>query len=82
MRDSLCVCAGVIEIESEKERAAAYKHLTAGQAAIIAKKAKVKKLILTHISQRYENNLGAVLKESRKVFKNSVIVKDFDRVVV
>lgn len=53
-------------------------HLTAEQAATIAKKAKAKQLILTHISQRHEHNTSPVLDEAKKVFKNTKIVKDLD----
>jgi len=61
-----------------KEQAKEHLHLTSSQAAEIAKKAKVKKLILTHLSQRYENNPKQILNEAKKVFKNTVLVKDFD----
>ena len=53
-------------------------HLTAKDAATIAKKAKVKSLILTHLSQRYEHNPKIILNEAKKVFKNTKLVKDFD----
>ncbi|MFH1290708.1 MAG: ribonuclease Z [Nanoarchaeota archaeon] len=53
-------------------------HLTAKDAATIAKKAKAKKLILTHISQRYEHNPKIILDEAKKVFKNTTLAKDFD----
>lgn len=65
-------------ISDEKEKAEDYSHLTAKDAAEIAKEAKVKKLILTHISQRYENVQEKILKEAKKVFKNTSIAKDFD----
>jgi len=64
----------------EKELAKERKHLTAKQAATIAKKAKVKQLILTHISQRYEHNTEPILQEAKKIFKNTKIVKDFDEI--
>jgi len=44
--------------------------------AEIAKKAKVNKLILTHISTRYKKS-DQLKKESTKIFKNSVIAEDF-----
>ena len=69
-------------LDKDKEKAAEYKHMTAKQAAQIAKKAKVKKLVLTHISQRYENRLKEVEKEARKVFKNTIVAKDFDSIIV
>jgi ribonuclease Z len=65
-----------------KERAKDYHHLTSEQAAETAKKAKVKKLILTHISQRYERKMKQILSEARKIFKNSFLVEDLDVVRV
>ena len=44
----------------------------------IAKKAKVKKLFLTHISSRYDKNPKLLVDESRKVFKNSELAKDLE----
>jgi ribonuclease Z len=61
-----------------KAKAREYKHLTAKQAAEIAKKSNTKKLILTHISQRYEKDPSIILNEAKKVFKNSVLVNDLD----
>lgn len=62
----------------ETARAQEYKHLTAPQTAEIAKKSKSKKLILTHLSQRYEHNPKIIEKEAKKVFKDTKIAKDFD----
>ncbi len=58
------------------------KHMTAKQCAEIAKQAKVKKLILTHLSSRYDKNFEKVLKEARKIFKNSFVAKDLDIVEI
>ena len=55
-----------------------YKHLTAKQSAEIAKKAKAKKLVLTHISQRYKKEPKKILNDAKKIFKNSFLVKDLD----
>ena len=44
-------------------------HSTAEQAALIAKKSKVKKLILGHFSSRYKD-LNLFLKESKSIFQN------------
>jgi len=60
------------------EKAKKHKHLTAKQAAGIAKKSKAKKLILTHISQRYDKNLKKILDDAKRVFKNSFLINDLD----
>ncbi len=61
----------------DKEKAGKYKHLTAEQAAKIAKQSKVKQLILTHLSQRYEYKDNLILKQAKKIFTNTKIAKDF-----
>ena len=66
--------------EKESDLAKEYKHLTAKQAAEIAKKAKAKKLILSHISQRYQGKEKIILDEAKKTFKESEIAEDFMRV--
>jgi len=58
-----------------------YGHTTALQAAEIAKKAKVEKLYLTHISPRYLDH-QIIQDDARKVFKNSFVPKDFQEIVV
>ncbi|MBI5803823.1 ribonuclease Z [Candidatus Pacearchaeota archaeon] len=58
------------------------KHLTSKDAATIAKKAKVKKLFITHISQRYEYDLSKILKEAKEVFPKTEIANDFDVVEI
>ncbi len=61
-----------------KDKAKEFQHLTSKQAAEIAKKSKSKKLILTHISQRYDKDKKKILNEAKKVFKNTSLVKDLD----
>ncbi len=62
----------------ETDLASSYKHLTSQQAAKIAKQAKVKKLVLTHISQRYDHKEKIILNEAKKIFKNVSIAEDLD----
>ncbi len=62
-----------LHLDKAKERG----HLTAKQAANIAKKAKVKKLLLTHLSQRYSKKPEVILEEAKKIFKNTKLAKDF-----
>lgn len=64
--------------EGDKGKMAAeYMHSTTIQAAELAKKAGVKKLILTHISSRYDREASkALLIEARSVFENTEIAHD------
>lgn len=59
-----------------------HKHLTSIDAATIAKKSKSKKLILIHISQRYEKNLKTIKKEAQSIFKQTSLAKDFDTITI
>jgi len=77
----LLVCESSFD-DSLKETAKEHLHLTVKQAGEIAKKSKSKKLVLTHISQRYEKDLKGLLAEAKKVFKNSSIAEDFDSVSI
>lgn len=52
-------------------------HSTAKEAAEIAKKANVRKLILTHISARFTKNTETLLNEAKEVFGNVEVAKDF-----
>ncbi|HSR17911.1 MAG TPA: MBL fold metallo-hydrolase, partial [Ignavibacteriaceae bacterium] len=63
------VCEGQY-LNRDKDLAEKNFHLTASQAAEIAKSAGVKKLILIHISGRYtlENDYSEILSEARSVF--------------
>ncbi len=63
-------------LDKDKDKAKQYKHLTAKQAATIAKESNSKQLILTHISGRYKGE-KQILKEAKEVFKNTKVAKDF-----
>lgn len=52
------------------------KHSTAKEAAELAKKAKVKHLVLTHISSRYSENPEPLLREAESIFKNVTLAQD------
>jgi ribonuclease Z len=67
--------------EELAERAEVYGHSTVSQAARSAKRAGVKKLVLTHISQRYEDT-GKWLEQARKIFKNTQVAEDFLRIEI
>lgn len=64
--------------ESEAKLAKNYYHSTCMQAAEVAKKAQVDKLLLTHISARYAGKNAIELQnETREVFANTKVVRDF-----
>ncbi|MEM2130654.1 MAG: ribonuclease Z [Candidatus Bathyarchaeia archaeon] len=63
------------------DRAEEDKHSTPSGAATIAKKAGVKRLILTHISARY-GDPEILLQQAKKVFPNTIIAEDFLRIDV
>ncbi len=62
-------------LEEHKELAREHHHLTAKQAATIAKEAGVQQLILTHFSARYQQ-VEAFEKEARAVFPNAFAAND------
>ena len=64
-----------------QELASKYKHMTAHDAAKIAERAKVKKLILTHFSQRYKDTKELVA-DAKQFFKNVEAAKDFMKVKI
>lgn len=70
----LLIHDGTFSSEFEKE-AEERNHSTAAQAAEIAKKAGVKKLVLTHISGRYKDTT-ALLKEAQAIFPETIIAED------
>jgi len=62
--------------EKHHELAKEYKHMTARQAALIAKEAGAEQLILTHFSARYQD-LNEFLEEARPIFPNTEVAEDF-----
>lgn len=71
----LLVCESTYTSELE-DRAEEFNHLTAEQAAMIARDAGVKQLVLTHFSQRYAS-VKKFVAEAKKHFKNVVAAEDF-----
>ena len=63
-------------LESEVEMAAQFGHLTARQAAFLAREAGVRQLILTHLSRRYRER--DILEEAQVIFPNTLVARDFD----
>ncbi len=79
-KDSDLLIGEACFLKTEEKLALERKHLTAEQLGIIARRAKVNKLILMHISQRYSARQKDVLSEAKKIFKNSEIAHDFMKI--
>lgn len=62
-----------------EEKGLEYKHLTTKDTGLIATKANVKKLIITHFSQRYKTT-KELQEEIKTFFKNSKAAHDFMKI--
>jgi ribonuclease Z len=60
----------------EQERALETRHSTALEAAQVALAARVKRLVLTHLSARFSAAWGELLDEAQQVFKETVVARD------
>jgi ribonuclease Z len=63
-------------LSQDENMARAFGHLTAAQAAQLARDANVHQLVLTHVSRRYRE--AAVLAEARDIFPSTLVARDFD----
>jgi ribonuclease Z len=66
-------------LHEELEKANMTHHSTALQAATIAHKAKVKKLVIGHYSARYKD-LQPLLEEARTVFENTHLAIEGEKI--
>jgi ribonuclease Z len=64
-------------LEEEADMARQFAHMTARQAAELARRAQISHLILTHISRRYRER--DVLAEAKETFPQTYIARDFDQ---
>lgn len=67
--------------EGERMLAKERKHSTSSEAAQIARAAKAKRLVLTHISARH-SSIVRLEKEARAIFKNSSVAEDGDIIIL
>lgn len=65
-------------LSSEEDLAVCYKHMTAAEAAKLAKDAQAHTLILTHFSARYTDS-SVFEQEARPIFPNTIAANDLDR---
>jgi ribonuclease Z len=59
----------------DHDKAKERMHSTSVEAALLAKEAMVKMLVLTHFSARYRN-VSFLLKEAKKIFPNTIAARD------
>ncbi|HZS04275.1 MAG TPA: ribonuclease Z [Blastocatellia bacterium] len=76
----LLVCESTY-LSSESAEAEKNGHLTAAQAATIARDAGADRLVLTHFSQRYTSTEEFLL-EAARIHPNVIVVKDSDEVEI
>jgi ribonuclease Z len=80
VRDANVLVIEATFLERDAPIARDYGHLTAAEAAQLAATGDVQQLVLTHIAGRYPDE--EILTEAAKVFPNSRIAMDFDRLVI
>lgn len=70
--------------EEDEELAYNYYHSTTKQAAFIARNSKAKKLLLTHISSRYqtEADLMKLVEEAKRIYPMSYLASDFMQIEI
>ncbi|MDY0018618.1 MAG: ribonuclease Z [Anaerolineae bacterium] len=71
----LLVCESTY-LARDAEMASQFGHLTAAQAAWLAREAGARMLVLTHLSQRYR--WREIMGEAQAIFPETVIARDFD----
>jgi len=76
--DALVIESTFLEVENEVARA--YGHITAKQAATLARDAGVKTLILTHVSRRYRER--DIFEEAQSIFPNTFVARDLEHYAI
>jgi ribonuclease Z len=77
----LLVCEATF-LDRDADLARRFGHLTAAQAAGLARDAGARRLVLTHFSQRYGAEERPFLDEARAIFGDVVVARDLLRVPV
>lgn len=74
---NVLICESTYSKDLSKE-AEDHLHLTNEQAAKLAKKSKVEKLFLVHVSSRYIKDFKTFLNESKEIFKGTFLPRDLE----
>lgn len=74
----LLVCESTF-LAGEESLADEYRHMTAGQAAALAREAGARRLVLTHFSQRHPDEADYA-REAAAVFPEVIAARDLDRI--
>lgn len=72
----MLVCESTF-LSADQDLATAYGHMTAAQAAWLAREAGVRRLVLTHFSQRYTDD-SLFVAEAAPIFPDVVVARDLD----
>ena len=78
-KDSTLLIHESTYVKDDKDKAEENFHSTSADAALIAKKSNSKRLIMTHISTRYQNT-DQLLKEALEIFENAEIAEDLKKI--
>lgn len=77
-----CLISEATFLHVDAALAAEAGHMTAAQAAILARDAGVTTLYLNHVSQRYAQAEHLLLEEAQRIFPNTYLAHDFDTVSI
>ncbi len=78
-KDAKVIISEATFTQTHKDLAKKYMHMTAKDAATIAKESNAEILILTHFSARY-TDLQVFENEAKAIFENTFIAEDFKRI--
>jgi ribonuclease Z len=76
VRDADMLVIEATYLRPEADMARRFGHLTAAQAAQLARDAGVHRLVLTHVSRRYHE--AQIIEEAQPIFPETVVARDFD----
>jgi ribonuclease Z len=75
-----CLISEATFLHADATLAAEAGHMTAAQAAMVARDAGVAMLYLNHVSQRYAQSEHLLLEEARQIFANTHLANDLDTI--